>query len=127
MDWGGTRLLIAFVLAGVWGRRGVICIFLESFTIIGLGPNLSSLDPLNLMADKEWQRKPAEAHYGQFPSGTNPHAFHFFLLQCSQTPFRPVGVGPQLGQASFRRGHTTEAWTAPVSIAVVLSVNERPL
>lgn len=127
MDWGETGLLLAFVLAGVWGRRGVICIFLESFTIIGLEPNLSSLDSLNLVVDKEWQRKPAEAHYSQFPSGINLHAFHFFLPQCSQTPFRPVGVGPQLGQAPFRRGHTTEAQTAPVSIAVVLSVNERPL
>lgn len=49
-----------------------------------------------------------------------------FAFLCSQPPFRPVGVGPQLGQAPLRRGHTAEAWTGPVSIAVVLSVSGRP-
>lgn len=38
-----------------------------------------------------------------------------------------MGVGPWLLQAPFRRGHTAEAWTAPVSTAVALSDNRRPL
>lgn len=34
---------------------------------------------------------------------------------------QPLGVGAWIVQAPFRRGHTTEARTAPVSIAVALS------
>lgn len=105
-----------------WGKRGPSCTFSERFTVIGSGPDLSSLDPLTLLVDNEWQGKRQPVALC-----ANPHADPFLRPQWSQTPFRPVGAGPQRGQAPFRRGHTAEAWTAPVSIAVGLSANERPL
>lgn len=74
------------------------------------------------MAEKVCRR----AHHGQHPSGANLCAAVVFPSQGSWSPFQPVGVGPGLGLA-FRRGHTAEAWTTPVSIAVALAVNGRSL
>lgn len=103
----------------------MISIFRGSWAIISLGPDFSSLETLGLTENgrenlQEGWLRPVFLWYKLCAS-------HFSLPQCSPSAFPPVGVGPQLGQAPFRRGHTAEAWTAPVSIAVALSVNGRPL
>lgn len=118
----GPRVLIAFVPPGVWGRKEVICVFWGSWAVTSLRSNFSSPDPLNLVADGEWQRKPAERLTAASVLWYGSSCFSFFLPL-----FQPVGVGRQLGQAPSRGGHTAEAWTVPVSISVVLSVNRRPL
>lgn len=50
--------------------------------------------------------------------------FSFFPPSAFPVSFLALGVGPQLGWAPFRRGHTAEAWTAPVNIAVALLLME---
>lgn len=127
MDLGVARVINSICSAWCLGQKKGDLLLWGIFGHHGLEPDFSLLDPLNLRANREWRRQPANRLAWPGSLSTNLHVSHFFPPQRSHSTSWSVGTGPPLGLAPHRRGHTAEAWTAPVSIAVALSVNRRPL